>query len=186
MTRDRDLLVELAHFDASLVVISLTSLDARLASLLEPRASRPQARLEAIRSLSEAGIPVCVSVAPIIPGLNEHEIPSLLEAAADHGAQFASGTLLRLPYSVKDIFSDWLERHFPDRKRLVLHRVRETRDSHLSDSDFHSRMKGKGPLAEQIHQLVAVSKKRNRLSDTRAKLSTSSFSRQIRGQLELF
>ena len=186
VTRDIDLLCELAHFDASLVVVSLTSLDSDLAGKLEPRSSRPMARLQAIRELSEAGIPVGVSLAPIIPGLNDHEIPAIMEAAADHGAGFASGTILRLPYCVGDLFSSWLEQYFPARKVLVLGRIRELRGGALNDSRFGVRMSGTGPLAAQIQQLIAVSKRRSGLESPRNSLNTGAFLRRVPGQLELF
>lgn len=186
VVRDLELLGELAAHGAAQVVFTLTTLDARLAATLEPRASGPAARLEAMRRLREAGIPVGVSLAPIIPGLNEHEIPAILEAAADHGAAFASGTLLRLPYAVKDVFSAWLERFAPDRKQLILGRVRETRGGKLNDASFGSRMTGTGPLAEQARQLLEVSKRRHGLDAPRPALSAKAFRRRLPGQLELF
>ncbi|MDF1825313.1 MAG: PA0069 family radical SAM protein [Verrucomicrobiales bacterium] len=186
VTRDIDLLSALAGYDASLVVVSITSLDTQLAGKLEPRASRPAARLDAIRQLSEAGIPAGVSLAPIIPGLNDHEIPAILQAAADHGASFASGTLLRLPYSVSDIFSSWLDEYFPERKDLVLGRIRELRGGRLNDSNFGSRMSGSGPLASQIQQMLQVSKRRFGLDSPRKSLNTDAFIRRSPGQLELF
>lgn len=186
VTRDLDVLSELARFDAGLVAISLTTLDSGLAGILEPRASRPQARLDAISALRDAGVPVGVSVAPIIPGLNEHEIPALLEAAADHGASFASGTLVRLPYSVKDVFSDWLERHFPERKELVLERIRETRGGQLNDANFQTRMTGTGALAGEVATLLRVSKRRYGLDRASPRLSTEHFIRRLPGQPELF
>lgn len=186
VTRDIDLLSKLAAYDASLVVVSVTSLDADLAGKLEPRASRPRARLDAIRQLAEAGIPVGVSVAPIIPGLNDHEIPAILDASAEHGATFASGTVLRLPYSVSDIFSSWLDEYFPERKDLVLGRVRELRGGKLNDSNFATRMTGSGPLAAQIQQMIQISKRRVGLDSPRKSLNTDAFIRRSPGQLELF
>lgn len=186
VTRDIDLLAELARSEASLVVISVTTLDSHLAGKLEPRASRPAARLKAIKDLSDAGIPVGVSVAPIIPGLNDHEIPAIMEAAADCGASFASGTILRLPYSVKDIFSSWLDQHFPNRKDLILSRIREIRGGAVNDSRFGSRMTGTGPLAKQIQQFIAVSKRRSGLESPRKFLNDKAFIRRLPGQLELF
>lgn len=186
VTRDIDFLGELAGFDASVVVLSITTLDPELCGILEPRASRPAARLEALRKLSKAGIPVGVSVAPIIPGLNEHEIPAILTAAADHGATFASGTVLRLPYAVKDVFSAWLDQFLPERKDLILGRVRELRGGNLNDSDFGTRMRGSGPLADQIEQLLAVSKRRSGFDAIRKPLSTAAFRRRLPGQPELF
>lgn len=184
--RDLDRLGELAAHGAAKVVLSLTTLDAALASALEPRASRPAARLEAVRRLAAVGIPVGVSVAPIIPGLNEHEIPALLAAAAEHGASFASGTVLRLPHAVKDLFSAWLERFEPGRKELILGRVRELRGGELNDARFGARMSGAGPLAEQIRRLFEVSKRRAGLDRPSPPLSTAAFRRRSPGQLELF
>lgn len=186
VTRDTDVLQELASHRATVVVLSITTLDPTLAGLLEPRASRPQARLDAIRTLSSAGIPTGVSIAPIISSLNDHEIPSILEAAAAHGAQFATGTVLRLPYSVKDVFSAWLERFEPGRRRTILNRVREMRGGKLNDSRFGHRMRGSGPLAEQIEQMLAVGKRRYGLDRPRKKLSTDAFRRRTPGQMELF
>ncbi len=188
ITRDLDLLAELANFNASAVMLSITSLDPKLAGILEPRASRPQARLNAVKAISEAGIPAGVSLAPVIPGLNEHEIPALLEAAADHGAQFASYTILRLPYGVKDIFEDWLERHFPGRKETVLGRIRDLRGGKLNNSQYGSRMSGEGPQAKQISNLFRVSAERCGLNReySRRNLSIDSFRRRMPGQMELF
>lgn len=186
VVRDLDLLSELSAHQAVSVTLSLTTLDTTLASLLEPRASRPAARLEAMRRLADAGIPVGVSVAPIIPGLNDHEIPALLEAAAAHGATSASGTILRLPHAVKDLFAGWLDRFEPGRKALILGRVAELRGGRLNDSRFGSRMTGSGPLAEQIHRLFEVAKRRAGLDRPRTTLSTAAFRRVTPGQLELF
>ena len=191
VTRDIDLLSELAGHRAAQVVISLTTLDPALSSTLEPRASRPAARLEAMRQLSQAGIPVGVSIAPVIPGLNDHEIPALMQAAADHGATFASGTVLRLPYAVKDIFSAWLDQFAPGRKELILNRVREMRGGRLNDSSYEHRMTGTGPVAEQIGQLLKISKRRAGFASTQRgygqeRLCTKAFRRRLPGQLELF
>ncbi|NNE91275.1 MAG: PA0069 family radical SAM protein [Verrucomicrobiales bacterium] len=186
VTRDIDVLQELAAFNCSAVAISLTSLDADLSGTLEPRASRPAGRLQAIRKLTDAGIPAGISLAPVIPGLNDHEIPAILEAAADHGAQFASYTVLRLPYAVKDVFSGWLDRFFPDRKELVLGRVREMRGGRdLNNSEFGLRMRGEGIVADQINQMFKVGAKRAKLDRGRVKLTTEHFRRLQPGQCEL-
>lgn len=124
VARDCDLLARLAAHGAVAVYVSLTTLDAGLAGRLEPRAARPAHRLRAIRELAAAGVPVGVMTAPVIPGLNDHEIPALLDAAAAAGATFAGYTVMRLPYAVKDIFIRWLEDHAPGRKHRVLSRVR--------------------------------------------------------------
>lgn len=186
VTRDIDLLQRLAEHDAVSVTLSLTTLDPKLASTLEPRASRPAARLAAIRQLSEAGIPVGISVAPIIPGLNDHELPALMEAAAEHGASYASGTMLRLPYVVKDLFATWLKRFEPGKREMILGRVAELRGGKMNDSNFGTRFTGTGPMAEQIARLVEVSMRRAGLDRSRVKLSTAAFRRKMPGQMELF
>lgn len=186
VTRDRDLLSSLAAHHASCVHISITTLDASLSSRLEPRASRPAHRLAAIRTLSEAGVPVGVLVAPVIPGLNEHEIPAILSAASEAGAQFAGYTVLRLPYAVKDIFRAWLEAHFPDRVERVLGRVREMRGGELNKSSFGERMRGTGAIADEIRQLFQVCLRRHGLNQRYAELSTAAFRRSDPIQPELF
>jgi DNA repair photolyase len=156
VTRDLDLLGRLATHQAAGVMLSITTLDAELAGQLEPRTSRPEARLVAIRELSGAGIPVGVMVAPVIPGLTEHELPAILEAAAQAGASHASYILLRLPMAVSPLFQDWLDRHRPDAKQKVLGRIRATRDGRLNDSRFGIRMRGEGPIADLIRQVFFV------------------------------
>ena len=160
VTRDLDLLAGLAKHRAASVAISLTTLDGELVKTLEPRASTPARRLAAIRELSAAGIPVRVMMAPIIPGLTEHEIPALLAAAAEAGAIGASYTILRLPGAVAPIFADWLERHAPGHKDKILGRIRELRGGQLHDARWGRRMRGEGPLAEQIKALFLLAKKK--------------------------
>lgn len=126
VTRDRDLLGELACHQAAGVMLSITTLDAELAGQLEPRTSRPAAKLEAIRTLTEAGIPTGVMIAPVIPGLSDHELPSILEAAARAGATHAGYVLLRLPMAVAELFEEWLDRHRPAAKEKILGRIRST------------------------------------------------------------
>jgi DNA repair photolyase len=185
VTRDIDLLQELASHHAALVMISITTLDDELAGVMEPRASRPARRLEAVRALSAAGVPVGVMVAPIVPGLTDHEVPAILTAAAEAGATTAGRIVVRLPHGVKELFADWLERHFPDRKNKVLNRLRSMRDGKLNDPDFGSRMTGSGPFAESIHQMFDVH--RHRLGLTRRiELSTSAFRRPPGPQPTLF
>jgi DNA repair photolyase len=163
VTRDLEPLRELSRWDAASVAISLTTLDGSLAKALEPRASTPARRLDAIARLAEAGIPVRVITAPIIPGLNEHEIPALLNAAAEAGAIGAAYSIVRLPLAVASIFEDWLERNVPGQKRKILGRIRELRGGALSDSRFGHRLRGSGPLAEQIRNLFEVSRRRTGL-----------------------
>jgi DNA repair photolyase len=132
------------------VYISLTTLDAELARKMEPRTSTPAARLEAIRKLADAGVPVGVMTAPIIPGLNDRELPALLSAARDAGAQSAGYVLLRLPYAVRPIFEDWLMRHCPLQAERVLSLIRTTRDGKLNGAEFGGRMRGAGSYADTI------------------------------------
>lgn len=174
VTRDIDILQELARHRAVAVVLSVTSLRNEIHRAMEPRASSPSRRLGAIRVLADAGIPVGVNVAPVVPGLTDHEMPQILEAAAHAGATFASYIVLRLPHGVKELFADWLERHVPDRKDKVLNRVRELRGGKLYDSDFAVRGKGSGPWAEQLEALFRVH--RDRFGLTRPpELSTGAF-----------
>ncbi len=162
VTRDIDLLRELAAHGAAQVMLSVTTLDDHLAGVMEPRASRPARRLEAIRALSAAGIPVGVMVAPIIPGLTDHEVPAILKAAADAGALTAGRTVVRLPHGVKELFADWLQAHMPDRKDKVLNRLRAMRHGRLNESTFGSRMTGDGPFAESIHQMFDLHRRQAR------------------------
>ena len=177
VTRDLDLLGELATERAAAVNISITSLDPKLQRVLEPRTSTPRARLEAIRRIREAGVPVGVMSAPVIPGLNDHEVPAILEAAAEAGARFAGYTVVRLPYAVAPLFERWLEEHFPDRKEKVLGRIRHLRGGErLNDPRFKSRMRGEGIFAEQIRDLFTVGCRRAGMGE-RPALSTAAFQR---------
>jgi DNA repair photolyase len=185
VTRDIDLLGELASHGAAMVMLSITTLDDDLAGVMEPRASRPQRRLDAVRVLAAAGIPVGVMVAPIVPGLTDHEVPAILKAAAEAGAITAGRTVVRLPYGVKDLFSDWLTAHFPDRKDKVLNRVRAMRDGKLNDPNFGSRMSGEGPFAESIHQMFELHRRKFGLA-RHVDLSTESFKRPPGPQRSLF
>ena len=177
ITRDVDLLSGLAKLDAAMVCISVTTLDADLARVMEPRASAPAARLEAIQELSRAGVPVCVLVAPVIPGLTDHEIPAILCAARAHGARFAAYVPLRLPYGLKDLFEGWLTTHFPDRREKVLNRIRAIRGGKLNDANFHTRMQGEGVFADQIASMFAMGCRKAGIGEERIKLSTASFRR---------
>jgi DNA repair photolyase len=160
ITRDIDVLKELAAFDAVRAHISITTLNTELAAKMEPRASRPGHRLRAIEMLAKAGIPVGVMVAPIVPGLNDREIPAVLEAARKAGATDAGYTMLRLPYGVKDIFTDWLKVNFPEKLERILGSVREVRGGKLNVSDFATRMRGEGPYADQVRQMFHVFRER--------------------------
>jgi len=188
VTRDVDLLSELARHDAARVSLSVTTLRNELQRVMEPRTAVPKRRLRAIRELADAGIPVGVMVAPVVPGLTEHEIAEILEAAADAGATRAAYILLRLPHAVKELFTEWLEHHFPDRKEKVLNRIRSLRGGSLNDPRFGSRQRGEGPHAEQIRQLFDVTCRRLGLNEDERGLSTAAFRRPhgVGGQTELF
>ncbi len=186
VTRDLDLLGELARHRAAAVFISLTTLDAELRRVLEPRTSPPAARLAAIRALDEAAVPVGVLTAPVIPGLTDHEIPALLRAAAQAGARFAGYIVLRLPHAVAPLFEAWLERHAPETKDRVLSRLRALRGGKLYDAAFGERMTGRGIFADQIAHLFDVACRRFGLADAAPALSCAAFRRPSTPQLELF
>jgi DNA repair photolyase len=175
VTRDADVLQELAQHQAAVVFVSLTTLDASLAATLEPRASLPQHRLAAMETLSRAGIPVGVLTAPVIPALNDHEIPNLIAAAVQAGAQFAGYTILRLPFGLGSLFEDWLTRHFPERKDKVLNRVRALRGGRLNDPDFGTRMRGEGIYADQIEALFDTACRKAGVAGQSPELSASAF-----------
>jgi len=174
VVRDADLWAELAAQRLGHVTISITTLDRKLARAMEPRASTPGRRLEAVRALSEAGVPVCVNVAPIIPGLTDHEIEPILEAAREAGAREAAYTLLRLPLEIKDLFREWLAEHYPDRADKVESLVRQTRGGALYKSGFGERMTGAGPYADLIRQRFRLASRKfgldRRLPDLRTDL----------------
>ena len=185
VARDIDILSELASHHAVAVNLSVTSLDPKLQRILEPRTSPPAARLEAIEELRAAGIPVGIMVAPIIPGITDHEMPSILEACAKAGAQFAGYVLLRLPWAVAPLFERWLQEYFPERKDKVLGRIREMRGGdRLYDSKWGTRQTGEGIFAEQIALLFQAACRRAGMG-ARPKLSTDAF-RRVTPQLEFF
>jgi DNA repair photolyase len=186
VTRDADLLADLARDGAAAVLVSVTTLDPGLHRRMEPRASTPARRLEAIRTLAEAGVAVGAMVAPVIPAINDHEIPRIVEAVADAGAGFASHVMLRLPHGLKDLFEAWLERHFPERRGHVLSRLREMRGGRLNDPRFHSRMRGSGPFADQIHALFDLACRRAGIDRGSPPLSSEAFRRPADPQLSLF
>lgn len=186
VTRDIAVLKELARFHAISVGISLTTLDMDLAKVMEPRASRPARRLAAIEELTSAGIPVFTMCAPIIPGLNEHEIPALLAAAKKAGAVEASFTLLRLPQTVLPVFEAWVLTHFPDRHARIMGRIREIRSGRTNDPRFGSRMRGEGPMADEISQLFAVAKRRAGFTGSSMREPNISAFRVPSAQLSLF
>ena len=178
VTRDIDLLSELARHDAAVVAVSLTTLDDDLRRVMEPRTSRPARRLAAVEALARAGVSVGVMIAPVIPGLNDHELPNLISAAAEAGAGFAAYPPVRLPHTVRPLFEDWLARRFPERKEKVLNRIRSMRGGRLNDPHFVSRMRGEGIFANQISQLFDISCRRAGLEGKRfPRLSTAAFRR---------
>jgi DNA repair photolyase len=186
VTRDGDLLSALAAFGAASVALSIATLDEGLARAMEPRAPSPRARLEAIRALSSAGVPTSVYVAPVVPGLNDHEMPAVLAAAREAGARFASSTPVRLPLAVAPLFVDWLERNLPLRKDKVLSRIRDVRGGGLNDPAFGSRMRGEGPYAEQLRALFRVAARKAGFEPGGPSLSAASFRVSSGPQLSLF
>ena len=173
--RDLDLLVPMARQGLASVALSITTLDPELARKLEPRAAAPHRRLAAIRELSSAGVPTALSLAPVVPGLTDHEIERILEAAAGAGATAASWILLRLPYDVKELFAGWLDVHYPERKAKVLSAIRQCRDGELNDPDFGSRMRGSGPMAALIRRRFERAAERLGLEKRQLNLRTDLF-----------
>ncbi|MER8647795.1 MULTISPECIES: PA0069 family radical SAM protein [unclassified Mesorhizobium] len=175
VTRDIDILSRMAERGLAKVALSVTTMDRMLARTMEPRASTPTKRLEAIRQLSDAGIPASVMVAPIIPGLTDQEMERILDSARAAGAREAGYVILRLPLEVAPIFKDWLLRHYPDRYRHVMSLIRSMRDGKDYDSEWGKRMKGAGPYAWQIGRRFEITAKRLGLNAERRTLRTDQF-----------
>lgn len=175
VTRDIDILSRMAERGLAKVALSVTTMDRMLARTMEPRASTPSKRLEAIRQLSDAGIPTSVMVAPIIPGLTDQEMERILDSARAAGAREAGYVVLRLPLEVSPIFKDWLLRHYPDRYRHVMSLIRSMRDGKDYDSEWGKRMKGAGPYAWQIGRRFEITAKRLGLNAERRTLRTDQF-----------
>ena len=175
ITRDLDLLGPMAERNLVRTAVSVTTLDRRLARAMEPRAATPERRLDAIRRLSEAGVPCSVSVAPIIPGLNDHEIEAIVERAAEAGASRAHFTALRLPLEIKDLFREWLQSERPDRAARVMSLVRQMRGGKDYDAQWNSRMRGEGPLAVLIQARFQAARKRFGLNRERLSLDVGQF-----------
>lgn len=188
VTRDLDILSEMAKYNIVGVGISITTLDAELARTMEPRTSTPAARLRAVTALTNAGVPAKVMTAPIVPGLNDHEIPALLEAASEAGAVAANYILLRLPYAVKPIFLDWLTRTQPLKQERVESRIKSTRDGKLSNAEFGKRMRGTGEIADQIGRTFRIFAKRYGLDRKTPPLDVTQFRppKPTSGQMRLF
>jgi DNA repair photolyase len=160
ITRDIDLLRGLAEHNAVAACISVTTLDDKLAGRMEPRATRPRGRLDAVRALSAAGVPVIVLVAPVIPGLTDHEMPSILAAAREAGALHASYVMLRLPHGLPEIFGQWLIDHYPERRERVFSRLRAVRGGRDNDARFGLRMRGEGAIADAFESLFRMTVKK--------------------------
>lgn len=186
LTRDLDVLAEMAEWGGVRVTVSVTTLDDDLAGAMEPRTARPPLRLRVIEACAEAGVPVGVNVAPIVPGLTDEEIPRILKAASDRGATSAGYTVLRLPGAVRELFLDWLERHASHRKSRVLNRLEAIRGPDLTDSEFGVRMTGEGLWAETIQDLFHLSCKQHGLDGSSPPLNTDAFRRRAGGQIGLF
>lgn len=184
VTRDLDLLRELAAHHAVMVHLSINSLDCELARKLEPRAASPDRRLAAVEALATAGVPVGVLVAPVIPGLNDHEMPSVLKAAKAAGAGWAGTEILRLPLTVAPVFQLWLDHNAPEKRDKILGRIRAIRGGKLNDPRFGSRMRGEGVFAEQISRIFHVACRKAGLSEDGPELSSEAFGRPQGPQLE--
>jgi DNA repair photolyase len=180
VARDADLLGELARHGAAHVFCSITSLDPDLAARMEPRAARPHRRLDAIATLAAAGVPVAVMIGPVIPGLNDEEIPRILATARAAGAGSAAWVLLRLAPPLDVIFAGWLDEHFPDRKSRVMNRIRDTRDGGITDSRWGVRKRGQGPYAQQIGALFQAAARRHGLDRSLPPLRADAFRRPPR------
>ena len=175
--RDLDLIAEMARLDLASVSVSVTSLDPKLSRILEPRAASPQRRLRTVRTLAEAGVPVRVNLAPVIPFINEPEIEAIVDAAAEAGAKNAHYTVVRLPWEVSPLFEEWLQAHFPERAQRVMNRIREMRGGKNYDAEFGKRMTGVGTWAKLIEQRFVRAGARHGFSDRWPSLRTDLFVR---------
>jgi DNA repair photolyase len=186
VSRDLDHLAELAKHQAVAVYLSVTTLDPQLARVLEPRAPTPRARLETIRQLADSGVPAGVSAAPMIPGLNDSELPSILAAAAEHGASFAAYSLVRLPGAVADVFGGWLERHRPHAKEKILNRIRASHGGRLNSRIATARIRGTGEAANQWKMIFHACCRKHGLHPRTPTLNLAAYRRVTPGQGELF
>lgn len=186
VTRDIDILKEMAQIYGVLVVLSITTLDSVLAGKMEPRTSQPYLRLKAIEKLTKAGIPTMVLIAPVIPGLTDHEIPKIIESAVNAGAKQAAYVMLRLPYAVSDLFIEWIENHYPNKRNKIINRIKSVRKGKLNSAEFGNRMVGDGIFAEQIKKLFELSCSKYGMGKNRIKLSTEHFKNPHDKQIKLF
>lgn len=184
VTRDLDLLQDMASMNLVSVSLSITSLNPDITGVMEPRTSRPERRLQAVEKLAAKGIPVGVMIAPVVPGLTDEEMPDIMKAAADHGARWVHYTMLRLPGAVRELFVEWLSNEFPNRKQRVVNRLKDLRGEALTDKRFGIRMRGEGRWADIVSQLHKQTCKRLGLNRPADPLSTHHFRRN--GQQELF
>lgn len=179
--RDLDIITELSRMNLVSTMLSITSLDPKLRSALEPRTSAVKMKYKAMETLAKAGVPVGIMVGPIIPGLNDNEVPNILKQAADNGASFVAHTILRLPYAVAPIFVEWLEKNVPEKSKRVLARVNMIRGGRLNDPNFGTRMTGTGAYADYMHNLVHTLSDKYGMRKGRTPLATHLFKRP--GQL---
>jgi DNA repair photolyase len=186
ITRDIDILSELAKLNLVSVAVSITSLNYKLTRKMEPRTSSPAKRLELIEILVKNAIPVGVLIAPVIPGLTDEEIPSILRDASERGAVFAGMQMVRLPYAVKDLFIDWIRREFPERENRIISRIKQVRDGKLNSSEFKERMSGTGETARAIRRLFEVSCRKHGLNNRKVYLTADKFRRPAVVQMEMF
>lgn len=175
--RDMDLLQEMSSKNMIAVAMSITTMNTDLQPLLEPRAASGAKRMQLVRRLSDAGIPVSVMMAPIIPGLNDDEIPEMIELAKENGAYNIGFTMVRLNGPLEPLFQDWIEQHFPDKAERVMMLIREIHQGRTGDSSFGRRMRGQGPIARSIHKLFAIQKEKVFGKPTRIQLATEHFTR---------
>jgi DNA repair photolyase len=184
--RDLDILKKLAELNLVSVTVSITSLNRELTSKLEPRTSRPEMRLKTVEELAKNNIPVSVNLAPIIPGLNDEEIPAILKESAARGATGAGHIMLRLPYANKDLFIDWLNKHYPGRAGKILGRIRDVRNGKLNSTEWGKRFTGEGEIAEAISRLFYISRDKYGLNKRHIPLTTEHFRREFSEQISLF
>ena len=184
IVRDTDLLVELADRNLVNVNISITTLDSGLSRRMEPRASAPHSRLKAVSQLSQNGIPITIFIAPVIPGLNEHEIESILESSAQAGARRAEWTMIRLPLEVRDLFQEWLKENYPDREARVMSLIRQVRGGKESSSDFFERMRGTGLIADLIQKRFMIAIRNLGLDRAPVELDVSQFRKTVSGTVQ--
>ncbi|MGE5812570.1 MAG: PA0069 family radical SAM protein [Ignavibacteria bacterium] len=182
--RDIDVLQEMAELNLISVCLSITTLNRDLARRMEPRTSSPEKRLETIEVMAKNNIPAGVNIAPVIPGLTDEEIPAILKESSERGAVFAGHAMLRLPYSVKDLFLDWLKKEFPEKESRIINRIKEIRGGKLNSYEWGERLAGKGEFAEAVHSLFKMSCNKYHLNKKQVKLTTSLFN--SKDQFEIF